>query len=112
MPQKYARDHNTGSTDIAHFQWGSLQTVAATVTANRIQRALEGHLVFMEADTTCHFRLGDDAVVATTSDPLLKAGRVYRVPRARGELFASVVTAAGHPDGTVEIWEADSFEAD
>jgi len=107
---KYARDFNGASVGMAHWKWGSRREVTAGPTPQRSTAAFEGHLVFVEASTTVHFRLGDAAVTAATADPVLKPGVVYAFPRAKGEHYLSAMTVAGAPEGILQYWEADSFE--
>ena len=109
-PTKYARDFSGASVGMAHWKWGSRRELTAGATPERSTVALDGHLVFVETSTAVHFRLGGDGVTADTSDPVLKPGSVYAFPRARGEAYLSAVTVAGEPAGTVQYWEADSFE--
>ncbi len=107
---KYARDFSGASVGMAHWKWGSRRELTAGTTPQRSGTALDGHLVFVETSTAVHFRLGDAGVTAGTSDPVLKPGAVYAFPRAKGEAYLSAVTVAGEPEGTLQYWEADSFE--
>ena len=107
---KFARDFSGASLGVAHWKWGSRREFAASGTPQRSSTAIDGHLVFVETSTTVHFRLGDAGVTAGTTDPVLRPGAVYVFPRARGEAYLSVVTAAGAAAGTVQFWEADNFE--
>jgi hypothetical protein len=108
-PTKYARDVSGASIGMAHWKWGSRREMPAGATPQRSSTPLDGHLVYVETSTTVHFRLGDAAVVADTSDPVLKPGAVYAFPRAKNEDYLSAVTVAGQPAGTLQYWEADSF---
>jgi hypothetical protein len=109
-PTKYARDFSGASIGMAHWKWGSRRELAADATPQRSAVPLDGHLVFVETSTAVHFRLGGDGVTADSSDPVLKPGSVYAFPRAKGESYLSAVTVAGEPAGTLQYWEADSFE--
>jgi hypothetical protein len=107
---KYARDFSGASVGMAHWKWGSRRELATGTTPQRSTAALDGHLVFVETSTAVHFRLGDAGVAAGTSDPVIRPGAVYAFPRAKGEHYLSAVTVAGQPEGTLQYWEADSFE--
>lgn len=107
---KYARDFNGTSMPMAHWKWGSRRELAIGATPARSAVVFEGHLLFVEASRPVHFRLGGADVAAGTADPILKPGTVYAFPRARGENHLSAVVTAGDSDGTLEYWEADTFE--
>jgi hypothetical protein len=107
---KYARDFSGASVGMAHWKWGSRRELAAGTTPQRSSAAFDGHLVFVETTTAVHFRLGDANVTAGPADPVLKPGAVYAFPRAKGERYLSAVIVAGGSEGTLQYWEADSFE--
>jgi hypothetical protein len=106
---RFARDHNGASVGVTHWKWGSRQVFPSSTASARCSRPVDEHMVFVAPTTNCHIRMGDETVVATEADPVLRAGNVYCFPRARGENYVAVRTAAGAPDGNVEVWEADSY---
>jgi hypothetical protein len=106
---RFARDHNGASVGITHWKWGSRQVFASSAASARCANPLDEHMVFVAPATHCHVRMGDASVVATEADPVLRAGNVYCFPRARGEDYVAVRTVTGGADGSVEIWEADSY---
>lgn len=107
---KYARDFSGASVGMAHWKWGSRREVAVASTPQRSATAVHGHLIFVETSTAVHFRLGGADVAAGTSDPILRPGAVYAFPRAQGEHYLSAVSVADGAAGTLQFWEADSFE--
>lgn len=107
---KYARDLSGATVGMAHWKWGSRREITTGTSPQRSAERIDGHLVFVETTTAVHFRLGGADATAGSSDPILKPGAVYAFPRAKGEDYLSAVAAAGEPGGTLQYWEADSFE--
>lgn len=108
-PTKFSRNVDGSSVGLVHWQWGSRRTLAVTETASRSVDPLDGHIVYVETDVPCHLRFGGAGVAADASDPVLKPGAVYAMPRAHGETHLSVLSKVAGTTGTVEFWQADTF---
>jgi hypothetical protein len=106
---KFARDLNGSAVGITHWKWGSRQVITTSATSNQASRPLVEHMVYIAPSTNCHVRLGGPDVAAQDDDPVLRAGAVYCFPRAVGETHVAVKTMHGAVNGTVEVWEADTY---